>query len=143
MLEFGEKLAAQDYRPRPGSYAVILDGAGRVALMRTLKGLFLPGGGADPGETPDAALRREMREEFGGEVAEARPLGCAVEYVHAPGEGYFAKECSFFRVDLSLCPERAGEADHELVWVDAAFAMDRLVHRSQAWAVSQAVGRQG
>jgi 8-oxo-dGTP diphosphatase len=142
MLEFGQRVPTQEYRRRVGSYAVILDGAGRVALMRTPKGLFLPGGGANPGETPDATLRREVREELGGEITAARLLGTAVEYVHACGEGYLAKECSFFHVDIGSCSEHGSEADHELVWVDSRVAMGRLMHRSQAWAVSQVLGQQ-
>jgi nucleoside triphosphatase len=60
---------------------IIRDGEGRVLLCRMAadRGVFpgqwgLAGGGVEPGERIEDALRREVREELGVEVAEARPL---------------------------------------------------------------------
>ena len=56
--------------------AAILDDAGRVLLARRPPGKALaslwefPGGKVAPGETPEAALVRELAEELGIEVAE-------------------------------------------------------------------------
>ena len=65
---FGERRADRTYRPRPGAYIVATDAEGRVAILETGKGCFLPGGGLDPGESHPEALRREVREECGCEV---------------------------------------------------------------------------
>lgn len=57
-----------------GVRAVIADGEGGVFLVKHsyVPGWYLPGGGVDAGETCDAALRREVREEAGFEVEDER-----------------------------------------------------------------------
>jgi ADP-ribose pyrophosphatase YjhB (NUDIX family) len=57
-----------------GVRVVALDAVGRVFLVRHsyVKGWHLPGGGVDPGETLETAMRRELMEEgsiTGGEAA--------------------------------------------------------------------------
>jgi 8-oxo-dGTP pyrophosphatase MutT (NUDIX family) len=54
-----------------GVRVVALDREGRIFLVRHtyIKGWYLPGGGVDPGETLDQAMRRELQEE-GNVVAE-------------------------------------------------------------------------
>ena len=57
--------------------AALIDGEGRVLLQRRpagrqLAGLWeFPGGKVEPGERPEAALVRELREELGIETEEA------------------------------------------------------------------------
>lgn len=51
-----------------GAACVIFDGAGHVLLVHHTYGRLnweLPGGGAEPGEAPDEAARRELLEETG------------------------------------------------------------------------------
>ncbi|WP_415838837.1 8-oxo-dGTP diphosphatase MutT, partial [Roseomonas mucosa] len=58
------------------SACALIDADGRVLLARRPEGKALaglwefPGGKVDPGETPEAALIRELREELGIDVAE-------------------------------------------------------------------------
>ena len=66
--------------PAAAVAGVIADGQGRiVVLVRASepgKGKWdLPGGFVDPGETAEDAVRREVREELGLEVAALRYLG--------------------------------------------------------------------
>jgi 8-oxo-dGTP pyrophosphatase MutT (NUDIX family) len=53
-----------------GVRAVVLDDQNRVFLVRHsyVDGWYLPGGGVDLGETMEAAMRRELREEGAIEV---------------------------------------------------------------------------
>jgi 8-oxo-dGTP diphosphatase len=59
---------------RFGAYGVVADGAGRILLARIAEGYpgggtwHLPGGGVDFGESPRAAVSREIYEETGQEA---------------------------------------------------------------------------
>jgi ADP-ribose pyrophosphatase YjhB (NUDIX family) len=56
--------------------AVVVDRGGRVLLLKHVyrrgSGWGIPGGFMEKGEQPEAAIRRELREEAGLEVEEAR-----------------------------------------------------------------------
>jgi 8-oxo-dGTP diphosphatase len=132
---FGEVVAGAHYVHRPGSYALVHDDEGRIAVLETPKGLYLPGGGADPAETPEETLRRELREECGWEIAVIRELGRALEYVFAPGEGYFAKDCAFYEARITA--EGAG-GEEQVRWLPLEQAARDLKFASQRWALAQA-----
>jgi len=140
--EFGDRIAGQHYQPRPGSYAVIRNGENQVAIVLTPLGYFLPGGGAQPGETPEATLRREILEECGYEIVSIEPLAFATQYVFAEREGYFAKQCSFFQAKLAGRAAQQTEDDHQLVWLAISAAAETLTHASQSWAVSQSTQKE-
>ena len=77
---------------RLGAYAVALhDGA--ILLTRISPVGFpaghwtLPGGGVDHGESPHAAVRRELHEEAGLEAISARLVDVHDVHVVAPGRG--------------------------------------------------------
>jgi len=71
---FGHKLPGGG--PRRVAQAVIVGDEGvLLTVRRDLRGWELPGGTIDPGETPEAAVVREVREETGLEVEIERPIG--------------------------------------------------------------------
>ena len=61
---------------------VLVDAEGRVLLAQRPPGKHLaglwefPGGKREPGETPLAALRRELQEELGIDIEHGSPLVC-------------------------------------------------------------------
>jgi len=64
---------------RVAAYAVILDEDRRLLLARWTEGRrvswTMPGGGLEPGEDPEDAVRREVREETGYKVVVDELLG--------------------------------------------------------------------
>jgi len=105
---------------------------GRVLLaQRTrpadLAGLWeLPGGKVEPGESAEAALVRELREELGVEVGGAERIGPAV-----PLAG--GLELCAYRVELvSGVPEPLDHAALRWVTADELDEMD-LVPADRAW----------
>jgi 8-oxo-dGTP pyrophosphatase MutT (NUDIX family) len=76
----------------PGVAAVIHDPARRILLQEKAsgEGWSLPAGAIEPGESPEQALRREVREETGLEVEPGGIIGVfggeAFRYVYPNGD---------------------------------------------------------
>lgn len=97
---------------------VIDDGAGRFLACRRRAGRHLgglwefPGGKIDPGESPSAALTRELREELDIEVGVGDPLEPVV----------WQYETALIRLHPFRCTILAGRPrpiDHDLIlWCD-------------------------
>ena len=138
MKEFGERDPTASYVVRPGAYAVMQDREGRIGIVVTPTGAFLPGGGQDPGESLEQTLIREVREECALDVVVIEELGSAIQLVYsAREETHFQKECTFFRVAIAATLEADSEPDHELHWVEPAQAIEMLAHASNIRAVEQ------
>jgi 8-oxo-dGTP diphosphatase len=136
--EFGRAVPGVEYVPRPGGYAVIVNAQGEVALVATPRGLALPGGGLQEGESPEVAAVRETHEESGLRIRIGDRLGVADELLYAAEEKtYYRKRCGFFLAAITARPG-AGEVDHELVWLSRHRAAAELRHESQRWAITQA-----
>ncbi len=136
--QFGECLPNREYVPRPGAYALIADRAGRLAVIRTGGRCYLPGGGVEPGESLEAALRREVWEECGLQVGELRPLGTADQLVYARDEQrHYRKRCTFFVTWLLEQPPGQTETGTDLLWLTPSEAERQLAHASQVWAVQR------
>ena len=86
-------------------HGVILSERGVLLSVRSdLRGWELPGGNAEPGESGEAALRREILEETGLEVAVERRVGDYVRTGFAPHTARVYR-CRPLRGELRPSPE--------------------------------------
>ena len=137
-VRFGARDEQRAYRVRPAAYAVILDGALRVACVAEQSGLFLPGGGLEAGEDPVRAVHREVLEECGRVLDIIAPLGSAVQFFQTRTGDAFELHASFF---LARFGAPLGNAHLELQWLPAVPEPPALYHECHAWAVREAVRR--
>jgi 8-oxo-dGTP diphosphatase len=138
VLEFGVRHAERTYVHRPCAYAVFFDEVRRVAVIENPRGTFLPGGGGEPGETPEVTVCREVREECGYELIELVRLGEAVQFVYTPGNTHgLSKHGVFFHARLGARLGEPTEPEDHLNWVHPAVAARDLTLESQAWVVER------
>lgn len=132
---FGDPLPGREYRDRPAAYAVIRNCNGDVAAVQGNRGCFLPGGGALPGETPEATIRREVREELGRHVGLISRIGEAVQYFEAEGQ-YYRMQATFFRAEFS--DEPSGQGEYALLWLPMTTSEEAFFHACHVWAIREA-----
>lgn len=126
---------------RPSAYGIVADSARRLAVVRTPLGLFLPGGGSDVGETPEATVVRETREETGLAVRVGTWRRAAIEHGFSVTEKQqFEKRCTFRDATVLHVSGAPTELDHALEWVSAGDAATLLTPPSHRWAISEWLG---
>jgi len=124
-------MSASPVASRVIAVGLVQDRQGRVLLckMPPDRGVFpsqwgLPGGGLEPGERMEAALRRELREELGIEITSIRPLFFSDGQYHKTFPGGAQREiymiflifaCQLAGGEILLGPEFS-----EFAWVDPA-----------------------
>jgi 8-oxo-dGTP diphosphatase len=132
---FGTRVEGCPYVHRPSAYALLRDAQGRLAVTRTARGCYLPGGGIEAGESPAQALEREAREECGLVIAAGAVLARALQIVYSSRERTCFEKDSLFLTGTILDQVPAEEPDHELLWLAAAAAVEMLSYESQRWVV--------
>jgi 8-oxo-dGTP diphosphatase len=138
---FGEKLSGVEYRERTGVYGIAEDALGRAAIVRIPTGYFLIGGGIEPGEEREAALRREFLEETGYSVTVGDYIGTAGGYYYSDYFGSYMFGTGFFyRVRMLEKVAEPVETDHALVFVEKPGCARLLKYDYQRWAVVKAFG---
>ncbi len=136
---FGVREAGRVYSVRPAAYAVILDSQRRIACVGESSGIFLPGGGTQPGETPEETVAREVREECAFEVTRLERLCSAVQFF-VSGEGVaYELHATFFRTHFG--PATGSVPELLLRYLAAEEASERLFHECHRWALEVVSGR--
>jgi 8-oxo-dGTP diphosphatase len=122
---------------RPSAYALIVNAQGRLAVVCTDRGYFLPGGGLETGEGAAEAIVREVLEECGFVVRAGEWMVRAVDIVYSPHEDtHFEKQSVF----LEAHPERDAmdtSTGSGWGWLDVRDAAQHLLQPSHRWAVEQ------
>jgi len=132
MRRFGEEIVqGQRYTFRPGVYAIL---PRKGSLLLTFQAepepeFQLPGGGIDPGESPVAALHREVFEETGWHIAAPRRIGAFRRFAFMPEYGIWAeKVCTIY---LARPVRRIGpptEPGHTALWMPTPMALGGLAN---------------
>ena len=113
------------YTRRPGIYAVLARN-GSVLLTHQMEPepeFQLPGGGIDPGEDPIPALHREVLEETGWRIGQARRMGAFRRFTYMPEYDLWAEKiCHVYSARAAIRRGQPSEAGHTAYWMtpDAA-----------------------
>jgi len=116
---------------RRAAYVLVRDVRGHFLAVRGRRGLFLPGGGCESDESPEAALSRELREETGRELVSFSYRAMAIQHFAADGVSY-RMTAVFYTATLG---DQVAEPEQELLWVDTSLGGDPWYHACHAWAV--------
>lgn len=127
---FGDpRESGRKYQRRPGAYGILLrDGELLVTHQEEPTPEFqLPGGGVDPGESPQRALHREVFEETGWRISTPRRIGAFRRFTFMPEYDIWAEKlCMIY---LARPVRRIGppsEAGHTAIWLDPNEAVGLL-----------------
>lgn len=114
---FGVRPEVEAWVMRESAYGLVEDDLGRLAIVRTSQGMFLPGGGIEAGETPEEAITREALKECGLVIRLGVWAARAVQFVYSERERtHFEKRSTFIGGAVDGWGVAPREADHELVW---------------------------
>lgn len=141
MRRFGEPVrAGQSYRRRPGVYAILPRGRDVLLTHQAapVPEFQLPGGGVDPGESPLAALHREVFEETGWRIAGARRLGAYRRFTFMPEYDLWAEKLCTVYLARPVRPHGPPhEPGHTAIWTALADAPSLVANQGDGVFLSR------
>jgi len=120
----GRDVRLEVVRHPPSVVLIPMPSAGEVVLVRQFRYPVnrwmweLPAGSLDPGETPEAAARRECHEEIGLLPARTELVGRFY-----PTPGYCDEEMMIFRIDGLEQPRSTAEQDEDEILEPKTFTL--------------------
>ena len=113
---FGERDRDTDYWDRSGAYLLAVQD-GKMAVVRTKRGYFLPGGGLEDGESDADCIRREVLEET-GRAAEVGAFLCSADhYTTHDTKGPFHPIQSYYTGTIGDPVAPPQEPDIQYLWL--------------------------
>lgn len=136
MPVFGIRKPERSVVLRTGAYGIVTNISGKVMIIKNELGKFLPGGGLNPGEGYEEALRREFLEETGYEITIKRRLETMSWYIDTPAEWNLQvfNTGIFYEVELERRVHADIEEGHEVLFIDGESATD-MHSDAQMWAI--------
>jgi len=127
----------KQYVSRIGAYAIIKSADGLIAIVKTVKGYFLPGGGVEGNESLEACLKRECLEEIGAQISVLDNFACGNYYFYSTTLNTDMESIgNFFICKIDKFLETKTDPDHELIWLPTEKAAQVLYLENQKKAVS-------
>ena len=133
---FGVPVEGVCYFDRLGAYLIAVK-EGKVAVVRTSKGYFLPGGGIEEGETHIDCMKRECIEETGYAVLVERYEGSAEIYGIHEKIGYFHPIQYYYSGTFLEKVTDPIEAGHVLEWMPYDDACEKMYVEAQRWILKK------
>ena len=125
----------KEYLKRPGAYGIIKNVNNLIAVIKTEKGFFLPGGGIENEESPDECLKRECLEEIGAIISELNYFASGNFYFYSTTLNVNMESIGhFFTCKIDKFIETKTDIDHELLWleIDEAIPLFYLDNQREA-----------
>ncbi len=141
VLQFGAPEPGHAYPDRPAAFGVLARGD-EIALVEVTtpgKPLWrdLPGGGIDPGESPEQAMVREFGEEAGLRVRPGKTFLRADQFfINGDGERFNVRGVFMTATLEAEAPQLKIEHDHELIWRPPLEALRIVRREAHAWAIA-------
>lgn len=123
----GARRSDKQYRLRAGVYAILPKGRDVLLTHQAapIPEFQLPGGGIDPGESPLAALHREVLEETGWRIAAPVRLGAFRRFTFMPEYDIWAEKlCHVYLAHPVRQIAPPSEPGHMDVWTRGLTAVE-------------------